>query len=351
MHQWIKGLFALLLACCLALPGAALAEETRAFDGEIVCVAPVSVRAPFGGQVDDFTWREGMRVQMGETVLSLRTQKVYAPADGVVTGLRVQAGDSAQTVIERYGALCYLESEGRYTVTASTAGAANREENRLVHAGETVYLKNPNAAGRTGEGVVTGVSGSAYTIEVTDAGTLRSGDEVSIFREADYEESSRIGRGRTARAQALAISAAGSVLRVHVQEGAAVTRGDLLFDVVSGELDGLQAASEQIAAPLRGTVAQMHVSAGSRVQKDDVLFTLHPDKALEVKISVDEEDVAFFDGALHAQVEIEALEGKRLEGTVVSVAGAPDEAGYAVYIALDLPEGAREGMRVTVQIS
>lgn len=348
MRRWMNGAAVLALAMCLPL--SSMAEGAKRFDGEIVCTAPVSVRAPFGGQVEDYARRAGACVEEGETVLGLSVTRVYAPFDGVVTGVNVQAGDSAEQVLSRYGALCYLEDEGRFTVSATTSGAYNQEENKIVYAGEKVYLKNPNATTRIGEGVITGVTGSAYKVEVTDAGTLHLGDEVNIFRDKSCASETRIGRGRVARADAHAVSAAGSILRVYVQQGQRVARGDVLFETVEGELDGRIAPDSAIAAPCTGTLAQVRVDAGARVQKDDVLFVVHPRSALEAKITVSEDDIAGFTVGERVQVEIDALEDAPVAGTVVSVAGIPEEGGrgYAVYVAFPLPGGAREGMRVQV---
>ena len=346
MRKGLSALCALVVSVCMSVTALAAGMD---YDGEIVCVAPVSVRAPFGGQVEDFTLRTGMRLTAGEAVLSLSTQAVYAPVDGVVTGLWAQEGDSAASVMERYGALCYLEDENVYAVSATTANAYNEEENKIVYAGETVYLKNPNVSGREGVGRITSVQGGAFAIEVTDADTLRLDNTVDVYRDADYAEKSRIGRGRVNRAAATAITGTGSVLRVHVQEGQRVARGDVLFELVTGELAGLAAAETDVCAPQDGTLAQMNVSAGMRVQQDDVLFVVHPDAALEIRLSVDEEDVAAFVPGAQVRVTFEPLGDAQTAGTVVSVAGLPDADGYAVYVSTALPEGAREGMSVRVQ--
>ena len=347
MRKGLSALCALALTVCMGVPALA---QGASYDGEVVCVAPVSVRAPFGGQVEDFTLRTGMRLHAGEAVLSLSTQAVYAPVDGVVTGVAAQPGDSASSVMERYGALCYLEDEQVYAVTATTTNAYNEEENKIVYAGETVYLKNPNVSGREGVGRITAVTGNVYTIEVTDADTLRLGNTVDVFREANYEEKSRIGRGRVERAAATAIGGTGSIVRVCVQEGERVSRGDVLFETVTGELAGLTAVDTSVCAPATGTLAQMNVSAGSWVGQDDVLFIVHPDDALEVKISVDEEDVVRFDEGAHVRVTFEALGNAQVSGTVTSVAGLADAQGYAVYVAVPLPDGAREGMSVRAEL-
>lgn len=347
MRKKWSALLALMMIMALSVP--ALAEGV-CMDGEIVCVSPVSVRAPFGGQIEDFTLRTGMRLDAGETVLSIATQAVYAPVDGIVTGVAAQPGESVESVLSRYGALCYIENENIYAVTASTANAYNDEENKIVYAGETVYLKNPNVSGREGVGVITSVNGSAFSIEITDKDTLRLANTVDVYREDDYDEKSRIGRGQVERAASTAVTGAGSVLAVHIEEGQQVKRGELLFETVAGEMDGYAPAGAAVCAPEAGSLKQVNVSAGSRVQKDDVLFILHPDTALEALAYADEEDVVLLEEGMEALVTLDALEGVTAKGEIVSIAGVPDAQGYAVYVAFTLPEGAREGMSVQVEI-
>lgn len=347
MRKIGSAFLALMLA--VSMCPAALAAGVN-LDGEIVCVSPVSVRAPFGGQIEDFTLRTGMRLDAGETVLSIATQAVYAPVDGIVTGVAAQPGESVESVLSRYGALCYIEDENIYAVTASTANAYNDEENKIVYAGETVYLKNPNVSGREGEGVITSVSGNVFTIQITDKDTLRLANTVDVYREDDHDEKSRIGRGRVERAAATAVSGTGSVLAVHVQEGQQVKRGDLLFETVTGTLDAFAPVDAAVCAPEAGSLKQVNVSAGSRVQKDDVLFILHPDTALEAMVYADEEDVALLEEGMDVRITFDALEGVSARGEIVSIAGVPDAQGYAVYASFVLPEGVREGMSVQLEM-
>lgn len=345
-------LVGLAIMLCLALPLGALAEG-QSFDGQVVCINPVAVKAPFGGIVEDFSLREGRTIEKGEALFSIETTKIYAPVDGMVTGLRAKAGDDAATIQEIYGALCAIEYEGRFTVSATTSGAYSDEENRIVFAGETVYLQNPNSTSRRGVGLITSVDGSSYTIEVTDAGTLHFKDEVNVYRESGHNSSSRIGRGKVARMPAYNVNATGSVLRVAVTEGQKIARGELLFELVDGALDGLKAAGNVVSAEVPGVLAQVNISAGTRVEKGDVLAVLHPTDAPEVKLTIDEEDLALFRVGEQVDVTFDVLADTKVSGVVQSISGTPQETGsaaYSVYVSFPAQAGVQEGMSATVAL-
>ena len=71
------------------------------------------------------------------------------------------------------------------------------------------------------------------------AASSTSPETVSIYRRSDYAESSRIGRGTVAAAKVVPIKGSGSILKMHVANGDFVERGELLFETVTGGLDGL----------------------------------------------------------------------------------------------------------------
>ena len=90
---------ALCFALILGLTGSALAETT--FDGTVVSGESVSVTAPFGGTVSSFRLRAGDELAVGDVVAEVATTKVYAPEDGVISGLFGQAGDTVEDVAAR----------------------------------------------------------------------------------------------------------------------------------------------------------------------------------------------------------------------------------------------------------
>ncbi|MBR1684399.1 MAG: hypothetical protein IJ708_04625, partial [Clostridia bacterium] len=130
----IISLLALLLV--LTLSGAALADSL-VLDGTVTNDVTVQVYAPIGGTVDQVLATAGESVTEGQAIASLRTNKVYATENGTITGIFGQAGDSADTISSRYGAVMYLEGDSIFTVSASTTNAYNSTETKFVHVGES----------------------------------------------------------------------------------------------------------------------------------------------------------------------------------------------------------------------
>ena len=179
---------------------------------------------------------------------------MYAPSDGVVTGLFAQAGDSVANVVSRYGAALYITPANKYTIDADTDKAYATSENMYVHLGEVVYLRSYNfQIYNTGLGIITAVEDDTYTVETTQ-GEFWMGETVSIYRSADYDSTSRIGRGEVSRTAEVAVGDGGSIVALYVQDGDTVTRGQLLYETVTGDLEGLAADGNLIKASVSGIV-------------------------------------------------------------------------------------------------
>ena len=297
----------ILLALCLALgavlPGSALAATT--FDGTVVSGESVSVTAPFGGTVDSFTPSVGDRISEGDSIASVKTTKVYASIDGTVTGVFGQPGDTVSDVVSRVGAVLYLEPLNRYTITADIQHAYNDSDNKYINIGETLYIRSYYTSnGNTAVGKVVAVDGVNYTVETTE-GDLLMQETVSLYRDADYTSTSRVGRGTVSRTAEVAVgadstSASGSsttasstqsILTLHVKDGDTVERGQLLYETVSGALDGLYATGNQIVSDVSGIVATVGTSTGSTISKGDTLITVYPADQMLVEIAIDEYDL------------------------------------------------------------
>ena len=157
-------LVSLVLACAVMLSCAALADYS--FDASVVCVEPVYVTAGIGGTVGSVPVLAGQMIASGDVLASLNTTKVYAALDGDITGIFCAPGDSIAAVTDRYGALMVIEPDSKYTLTASTDYAYNASANKYIHVGEQVYLMSSDGS-YTGEGFVTSVSGTDFTVEAT----------------------------------------------------------------------------------------------------------------------------------------------------------------------------------------
>lgn len=324
-----------LLLCwlLLALPALSLAESSGGLilTGKVEALESVTLYAPFGGSVSDFSLAAGDRVQAGETLLHLDTLKVYAPCDGVIRGIFAQEGDSAGFVQSRYGGLCYLEPTQSLVLHTSTAQGHDSAENRFLHIGETVYLRCTTNSNRSGIGRLIAVNGQSFSVEVTE-GNLWIGDSVNIHREAAYGNTSRLGRGVVSRVNPLAITGDGSVLSVAVSEGDAVRRGDLLFEMVSGALEGMSPAQPDLAAPVDGILAHVSVSAGQTVAKNQALLTLYRTDRFKLVSLIDEVEIADMVVGSRASIAFDSLPGKRYEGVIAGISGIGTVSdGYTEY--------------------
>lgn len=349
----IISLLALLLV--LTLSGAALADSL-VLDGTVTNDVTVQVYAPIGGTVDQVLATAGESVTEGQAIASLRTNKVYATENGTITGIFGQAGDSADTISSRYGAVMYLEGDSIFTVSASTTNAYNSTETKFVHVGESVYLQGRTSSSRVGTGLITGVDGTNYTVEVT-SGNFIIGDSVDVFRDSAYSTQQRIGRGTVGRRNPIAVTGSGSIVRYNVKSGDTVKRGNLLFETLDGSFDGLYMTGTEIPATVTGTLAEIKLSAGSAAQKGAVAAVIYPTASMRVTAEIPEEDLSNVNIGDKVNIELTADEdeGTVYTGTISMISriatqsqGNSDSVTFTVYIDFDADEHVRYGMSALI---
>lgn len=352
-----KGILSVLavLTACLLLPGFALASAS--FDGTVVSQNAIAVTAPFGGVIGKVSVQEGDYVEAGDTLAEIITTKVYAPSDGVITGLFAQVGDSVANVVNRYGAAIYITPENKYTIEADTSYAYSNNDNLYVHLGEVVYIRSYNfQVYNTGIGVITSVQNTDYTVE-TSEGDFWMGETVSIYRDADFATESRIGRGDVTRTAEVSVGDSGSIVAMHVQDGDEVVRGQLLYETVSGELEDLVADGNLIKATVSGIVESVSVSAGGNVSQGGLVATICPRDRMQIVIEVNEYDL--MDIAVGDTVALtftyDDYGESNATGTVemisdVSVSTDTSDVSYQVYIDFAAEADTRLGMTVMVDI-
>ena len=366
MKHTIRRLAATVLAGFL-LTGAALAEVT--FDGHVVAGEVRAISAPFGGIVDSVDVRVGQPIALGDAVATLATTKVYATTDGTVSGVFAKPGDATEGIDERYGGLVYIEPTHRYIIAADNEKAYNSSATRYVHIGETVYISCVKDGTHTATAVVTSVAdlddngNTPFKLEVI-GGDLYMGETVAIYRSKSYTNESRIGRGTVQQNTAVAIKGSGSVLRMHVKEGDAVERGELLFETVEGNLDGLYAMDNTIVSNVSGIVATVDATPGSAVDKSAKLVTIYPEGTLQIEVLVSELDLdSIHEGeTVDIEYDWDSDGNLRTTGTVESIshvdaasasdggtgAGSSSMARYSALINFEASPQTRIGMSVIV---
>ena len=315
------------------------------------------MRAPFAGYVQDVFVKSGERIEAGADVALMQTQKVYAPADGTVSGVFAKEGDSAKDAADRYGAAMYVEPANRYRLDASTQKSFSASENKYVHIGETVYLFCTRDGSHTGTGFVAALDekdSKKFTVEVTE-GEFYMSETVGIFRDPACTYMTKIGQGTVIRTPPIAVSAEGSVLRIHVRSGDSVARGDLLMETVEGTLDALSPVSPAATSESAGIVASVDAKPGAKVEKGAAIATVYPADALMLEIEIGEAEL----GGVKAgdEVEIEfgfsAETAARTSGTIcdISYLTAESEAGsaaYHAYVSFAPDDDVRIGMTAVV---
>ena len=334
---------------------AAMAETT--FDGVVTNGEQIAVLAPFGGTVSTLSVRAGQEIAFGQEIASVETTKVYASTDGTVSGVFGQAGDNAEDVATRSGAVLYIAPTGKYTITADIQKAYNNSDNKYVSIGETVYLESYYSSnGNEAIGTITATDGVNYTV-VTTQGDLLMEETVVIYRDADYTSTSRIGRGTVSRTAEVAVSGTGSIVYMHVKDGDAVTRGQLLFETVAGTLDGLYATGNTIVSGVEGIVASVNATVGATLNKGDTVLTVYPRSAMQVKIEVDEFDLTAIAEGDAVTLTFSYDEGNAINypGTVALISHVSEstdgsDATYLAYIDFTPDENIRLGMSAVANL-
>ena len=339
-------LFALMLVTCSS---AALAENI-AFEGTVTAAYSHEVYADSSAIVENVSVAVGDSVSGSDVLASLRTTRVYAEQDGTVCAVFGQEGVSADTVTENYGAAIYMEGNVTYTISASTDNAYDSVATKLVHAGETVYLRSRAEETRVGMGVITTIDGTDYQINVTE-GDFLIGENVNVYRSADYADEQRIGKGSVARTAPIAVTGTGRIVSIAVAAGDEVRRGDLLMETLDGS-----SSTAAMQAGIGGVVAQLNVEQGSSVAENDVVAVIWPEDAMQIEALIHESDLAFIAPGDKVTVTFDwnADSGETVQGTVQSISAVADadseDTVFTAYIAFEPTDAVRYGMNVTVAV-
>jgi len=350
---------AVLAALALLLSPAALADSIT-FTGAVTASETYEVYAPIGGKVQAVAGDVGDHVDADTVLVELSTTKVYAEEDGTVTGVFGQPGDSAETISSLYGAVVSIEGGSVYSIAASTTNAYNTTATKFVHVGENVYLSCYSDGSHTGTGVITAIEGTSYTVRVT-SGEFLEGETVNVYRGDSAVSTKRIGRGTLNRTSPTAVTGSGSIVSIAVQPGDSVQRGDLLFETLDGDFDGLYMSGSAITAGISGTISQLNATQGSAVQKDDVVAVLYPDGAMRIEASVEEANLSSIHVGDPVSVELIWNQDEEVAypGTITGISAIADSAEaqggetesavtYTVYIGFTPDENTRYGMSAVV---
>ncbi len=345
-------LVALALMTTLILTAQAALADYVSFSGTVASSEQTAVIAAIGGSIATVDVVAGQKVSAGDVLATFETTKVYASQDGTVTGIFAQPGDSADEVGTTYGAVLYVEPTYQFTIAASTDNSYSAEENKLVHVGESVYLKGYSDSTHTGTGTVTAVSGTDFSVRV-DTGEFLVGETVTVFRSENYTSKSRIGRGELSRSNPVAYPASGSIVSIAVADGATVQKGDLLFETLDGTFDAYYMTGLDIVSPVSGTVSEVKATVDATLNKGETAFVIYPDTAMWIEASVNETDLGSI--AVGDQVSVSFTwndDDVTYDGTIamISAIGTTDgeSVTYPVYVTFTPDETVKYGMSVVI---
>ena len=344
----MKNKLIVLVAFTLVLTLSCAAALGATANASIVAPNSVKVTAPFNGTLKTFDLAQGDAVSAGDVLFSMDTTPIYAAADGKVTAVFAESGDDAAGVMNRYGALAVIEPKDMYYIAANTQQAYDKDANRVIHAGETLYLKCGN---EEGEGRVTRVDGANYIVEILD-GDFEINDTVRCFRDKDHDYDSETGRGRVARYADTTVAAQGRIAAVHVKAGETVKTGDVLFEVV----DALAAvdAPMTLTAETSGATTYMGTMSGAQVYRGQLLCEIADLTTLELSAQVDEIDLASVRVGDVLSFTLDAYAGETFSGTVTEIRPIGMARQNATYfdVRITLPTGKTllPGMNGTVTV-
>lgn len=285
----MKKFFAMLLALMLLFSASAYAGQAVTANGVVRSGHVVQLIAPFSGVLMPFDWTYGDMVKMGEPLFEMMTQKVYAPADGVMQAVFANEGDLCEDVQMLYGSIGTMSRSNAQIITASTANAYHSDGEPVLHAGETVYLYQTSDKDNKGRGRIIAVNGTNYTVELV-SGVFDDGTGVDLFSDENMGTKTKIGSGTVSRHADLPLHGSGRLLKIYVKQGDVIRKGQLLFETVSPDAEP-DVTSASVFAPVNGALETGYLVSGQQVYKGQLLCALHDLSKLEVVAQVDEVDL------------------------------------------------------------
>lgn len=349
----MKRLMSILAVCALLIPGLAAAEE---FEGNVVATETVLVTSPYGGTLQTVQVRQGQRIQAGDTIATMQTTKYYASEDGIICGIFAEPGDA----LSASEALMYIGQTDQYTISCSTNKAYVSQETKYVTIGEKVYIVGVTDDDCYGEGIVTEVDQESYTVETT-SGVFYLEKNVYIYRDPDYTTELRLGRGTVYRLNEMPLYGSGSLLKLYVENGEKVTRGQLLFETVSGEMSYAAKDDGVITSDVSGVVSALNIAVGDTVSKDAVLMAVIPDGSYEIEFLIGEDLLDAVSIGQAASIVFDWSEdiAGTVDGVVTRIsytseaADATDDTTSATqfrgYISFTPDDTVKQGMSVTIE--
>ena len=299
------------------------------------------VRAEVDGTVSSLKVAKGDQVTSGQEVAVIRDSSkmllnlLFPAADAA----SFSVGQSADVVLD--GTFETLKG----TVTAVTGTDELSTGNLLVR---TVTIRVNNAGGLT--------TAQAATASINGVSSIAS---ATFAYQAE---------------RTLTALASGTVSAINVQEGDAVSKGDILIELTGDDLtESIQSASESlrsaeismqnqqdnmsnytITSPISGTIIEKDAKQGDALTSGSTLCVIYDLSYLEMVINVDELQIGALSVGQKVQLTADAVTDKTYVGTVTRVSMKGSSSGgtttYPITIRIDDTDGLRPGMNANAEI-
>ena len=301
-------------------------------------------------------------------------QYVRAEVDGTVSSLKVAKGD--QVTSGQEVAVIRDSSKMLLNLLFPAADAANFS----VGQSADVML---DGTFETLKGTITAITGTdelstgnllvrTVTIRVNNAGGLTTAQAAT----ASVNGVSSIASATFAyqAERTLTAQAGGTVSAINVQEGDAVSKGDILIELTGDDLtESIQSASESlrsaeismqnqqdnmsnytITSPISGTIIEKDAKQGDALTSGSTLCVIYDLSYLEMVINVDELQIGALSVGQKVQLTADAVSDKTYVGTVTRVSMKGSSSGgtttYPITIRIDDTDGLRPGMNANAEI-
>ena len=275
----MKKIITVLLTIAAILSSVSTLAESMPIEGKVISTQSYPIVSQAKGTIEQIHYSVGDRVNANECIATITTTKVFAPVTGTVY-MWGSDGDNISDLTEQYGAVAYIEPSNPYTITTKPVDADGK--NVVVHRGQRVYLIAMKDGKKTGEGIITNVSGDKYTVRVEQS-NFDSTDTISIYTTADHKKSNRIGRGSLTKAEIASCSGTGYIVKNHVSSGDLVQKGDLLYETIEGKFLPGASNLNQLIVPENGVVESFCVSRGQEVNEKDTVAVIYPDVNMRIR--------------------------------------------------------------------
>lgn len=275
----MKKIFALLLVLGMLLSVGAAYGETMPIEGKVVSTQSYPIISQAKGTIEQINYSVGDRVSANDCIATITTTKVFAPVTGTVY-MWGRDGDNISDLTDQYGAVAYIEPSNPYTITTKPLDANGKDV--IVHPGQKVYLICMSDGKKTGEGVITNVSGREYTVRIEQS-NFDSDDKISIYTTIDHRTSNRIGRGTLTKAEIASCSGTGYIVKTHVASGDKVKKGDLMYETIEGDFLPGATNLNQLLVPENGVVESFSVSRGQEISEKGAVAVIYPDSNMRIR--------------------------------------------------------------------